>query len=446
MTTNQNLPLETIHNMAAAFENTPILNAAQSALLHTRLSDATMRWQAFRDIDHTFSNVVTGEMPITHQKQSGRCWIFAALNLLRIFMGRKYKLEDFEFSQNYLMFFDKLEKSNYFLENIITTGRDPYDSREVMFLVKEPLGDGGQWPMFVNLVKKYGLIPKKCMPDTQQSQNTLLMNQLLTKKLRSNAAVLREKVQQGADLADLKRTKMEMMGVIYNILTACLGTPPSEFDWGFTDKDKKHHCHKGLTPHIFLEKFVPINLDDYVCLINCPMRDTPYNELFTVKFLGNVIEGNPTLYVNLPIDQLKEYAIASLLKDEPLWFGSDVGKSFHRDKGIMNDQLYTQDLFFNTSFAFSKQERLELGESQMTHAMLINGVDLVDQKPKKWRVENSWGKDYGEKGFFIMTDGWFDDHVYEVVVNKKYLHKDILAILKKDPIMLNPWHPMGAVA
>jgi bleomycin hydrolase len=446
MLKQKNVTKEMLNEFSAYFQHTPTFKIAQSALLNTKIQDTAMKWERFREINHHFSNVVSNEMKITHQKQSGRCWIFAACNLLRILIGRKHDIDQFELSQNYLMFFDKLEKSNLFLENIINTVEQSCDSRDVMFLLNNPIGDGGQWHMFTNLVKKYGLIPKSAMPDTFQSQNTHVMNNLLLKKLREFAFILRKDISENKSRDELTKRKTLMLRTIHNMLQTFLGNPPETFSWEYYDKKNKFHSIKDLTPQAFLKDHLPVNLSDYVCLINCPMKDTPYNEVYTVKFLGNVIEGDVIRYVNLPIEKLKEYTIASLQKDEPVWFGCDVGQSFHRDQGIMDLDLYDYNTFFNTKFPMNKQDRLEYSESKMTHAMLINGVDLSHGKSTKWRVENSWGKDVGKEGFFIMTDSWFDEYVYEVAIHKRFLPKEIIQLENRDPVVLPPWHPMGSLA
>ncbi|MBM3201130.1 MAG: C1 family peptidase [Chlamydiae bacterium] len=428
------------------FQESAPLKISQSAFLHTKITDTAMNWDRFANTQHYFSKVISHEMKITNQKQSGRCWLFAACNMLRILIGRKYNIDQFELSTNHLMFFDKLEKINFFLENIIKTADEPYDSRNVMFLLHSPIGDGGQWHMFVNLVKKYGLMPKSAMPDTFQSQNTVTMNHLLLKKIREFAMTLRKCKRENRPTSEIADIKAEMLKTVHAMLESFLGTPPQEFDWEFYDKNGKFHSFKKISPHEFVEKHVPVNLSDYVCLINCPMQDTPYHQTFTVEFLGNVVEGSIVRYVNLPMDMLKRLTLASLQKDEPVWFGCDVGQSFHRDQGIMDLKLYQFETMLQTKFPLTKQQRLEHGESKMTHAMLLNGVDIVDNHPTKWRVENSWGKDYGKDGFFVMTDAWFDEYVYEVAIHKRFLDKAIIELEKQSPITLAPWHPMGALA
>lgn len=444
---NSKILLKTIKEYRKKTEENPQVRLARNSSIKTNFVDIAMDWEAFRKIDHTFSDVVTGEMKVTNQKSSGRCWGFAGLNLFRIYLGRKYNLKQFEFSQNYFMFWDKLEKSNFFLESIIKTADEPRDSRLVMHLLADPVQDGGQWHMFVNLINKYGVVPKSEMPESFQSSNSMRMNRMVTRKLREFAITLRNSQNDGASAKDLQVQKNQMLESIYKILTICLGTPPEKFDWQIRDKDKKFHRFENLTPKQFYKDYVGLNLDDYVCLINCPMSDKTYNEVYTVDYLGSVIEGASIRYLNLKSQRLKEVSIASIKDDNPVWFGCDVGKHFSRDVGIMDMDIYDFKLFYDTTFPINKAQRLEYGDSQMTHAMLFTGVDLDGKgKPRKWRVENSWSKKYGDDGYYIMTDNWFDEYNYEVVVHKDYLDEDELNIYEKDPVHLPPWDPMGALA
>ncbi|MBL7013199.1 MAG: C1 family peptidase [Candidatus Marinimicrobia bacterium] len=425
----------------------PQIRMARNASIKSNFVDIALDWDAFRRIDHTFSDVVTGEMKVTNQKSSGRCWGFAGLNLFRIYLGRKYKLKGFEFSQNYFMFWDKMEKSNYFLESILRSANEPREGRLVMHLLSDPIQDGGQWHMFVNLIKKYGVVPKSEMPETYQSSTSMRMNRMITRKLRGFAIDLRNASKDGANLEKLQSMKDDMMSVVYQMLTISLGTPPDTFDWQVRDKDKAFYRFENLTPQSFFENHVGLNLDDYVCLIDCPMSDKEYHETYTVDYLGNVIEGEMIRYLNLPVQRLKDAAIASINEDNPVWFGCDVGKHFSRNMGVMDLDIYDFELFYNTDFPMSKADRLEYGDSQMTHAMLFTGVDLDNEKKsKKWRVENSWGDKYGDKGYDIMTDPWFDEYTYEVVVHKDYITEEEFEIYQKDPVPLKPWDPMGALA
>ena len=419
---------------------------SMNAATRTDVRRVAMNWESFREIDHTFSEKVSGEMKATSQKRSGRCWGFAGLNLLRIYLGRKYKIKNFEFSQNYFMFYDKLEKANYFLENIIETSEKPTDSRLIMHLLDSPIQDGGQWDMFVNLLMKYGTVPKKVMAESYHSSNSSQMNKLVTRKLREFAKDLRSAISSGKSTAQVSKMKDEMLSVIYKMLCISLGTPPEKFDWSIRDKKDKFHRFTDLTPQTFFKNHVGIDLNDFVCLINDPRPFTDYNKTYTVDYLGNVHGGNIIRYLNLENEELKKYTIKSIKADDPVWFGCDVGKFFTRQFGVMDTSLFEFDKFYGTSFGMSKSERLEYGDSVMTHAMLFTGVDLKNNKPIKWRVENSWGPDHGEKGFDIMTDPWFDQFMYEVVVHKKHLTKKLVEMYKTEPISLPPWDPMGSLA
>ena len=439
--------LKTITEFRKSTDANPQVRLARNAAVRGDVMDLAMNWEAFRRIDHTFSDIVTGQMKVTNQKSSGRCWGFAGLNLFRIYLGRKYNLKKFEFSQNYFIFCDKLEKSNYFLENIIKTADEPLDGRLVMHLLTDPIQDGGQWHMFVNLIEKYGVLPQTEMPESFQSSQSMRMNRMITRKLRGFAKDLRVAYEKGADTKKLRVMKEDMLRTIYQMLTICLGSPPEKFEWQIRDKDKKFHRFEKLNPKQFYKEHVGLDLNDYVCLINCPMSDKAYNEIYTVDYLGNVVEGSIIRYLNLPSKRLKEVAAASIKDDHPVWFGCDVGKYFHRNLGVMDMDIFDFELFYSTDFPMTKTDRLEFGDSQMTHAMLFTGVDLDGRgHPRKWQVENSWGEKRSDKGYDIMTDSWFDEYNYEVVVYKDYITKDEFSLYQKDPVVLPPWDPMGALA
>ena len=440
------ITLSNVDKYLKKFTSDPQARISMNAATRTDVRRVAMNWESFREIDHTFSEKVSGEMKATSQKRSGRCWGFAGLNLLRIYLGRKYKIKNFEFSQNYFMFYDKLEKANYFLENIIETSEKPTDSRLIMHLLDSPIQDGGQWDMFVNLLMKYGTVPKKVMAESYHSSNSSQMNKLVTRKLREFAKDLRSAISSGKSTAQVSKMKDEMLSVIYKMLCISLGTPPEKFDWSIRDKKDKFHRFTDLTPQTFFKNHVGIDLNDFVCLINDPRPFTDYNKTYTVDYLGNVYGGNIIRYLNLENEELKKYTIKSIKADDPVWFGCDVGKFFTRQFGVMDTSLFEFDKFYGTSFGMSKSERLEYGDSVMTHAMLFTGVDLKNNKPIKWRVENSWGPDHGEKGFDIMTDPWFDQFMYEVVVHKKHLTKKLVEMYKMEPISLPPWDPMGSLA
>lgn len=442
------ITLENIQSFKSKINQDNTVKMARNAATRNEVTELAMDWEHFRRIDHAFSDVVTGEMPVTNQRSSGRCWGFAGLNLFRIYLGRKHNLKEFQFSQSYFMFWDKLEKANYFLESILKTADQEWNSRLLMHLLADPIQDGGQWDMWVNLINKYGVVPQSEMPESFQSSKSGRMNRMITRKLRENAKKLRDFKQRGVGNDELQTMKIEMLEVIFRLLVIHLGTPPDSFDWQVRDKDNNFHRFENLTPTSFYRDHVELDLNDYVCLINCPMSDKKYNKVYTIEFLGNVMEGLPIRYLNVESDVMKKSAIKAIKNDDPVWFGCDVGKHFHQDLGVMDIDLFDFDMFYGTEFGLNKASRLEYGDSRMTHAMLFTGVDLdLKGEPIKWRVENSWGDKAGNKGYHIMTDNWFDEYNYEIVAHKSFLPDDLIAVFEtSDPISLQPWDPMGALA
>ena len=397
-------------------------------------------------MDRVFSiDIDTGK--VADQKRSGRCWMFAALNTMRHSMREKLHMkDDFELSQNYTFFWDKLEKSNYFLENVLQTAELPTSDRKVAWLMQTPQQDGGQWDMLVALIQKYGVVPQTVMPETFNSSNSMEINKQLNLKLRKDAVELRELVAANKSDADIQKAKEKMLNEIYRMLAYTFGEPPANFDFEYRDTDNNYHRIENITPQEFFKKYVGWNLDDYVSIINAPTADKPFNHMYTVEMLGNVLGGRQVRHLNLDMQTFRKVAIEQLKHGESVWFGSDVGQESDRKKGIMDTNLYHQDELFDVDFSMSKAERLDYCESMMTHAMVLTGVDLVDGQPTKWKVENSWGDKVGEKGFFVMSDDWMEEFCYQIVVNKKYLPKDLQEILKEEPTVLAPWDPMGALA
>lgn len=385
----------------------------------------------------------------TDQERSGRCWMFASLNTFRIHTMRKFNLKNFEFSGAYALFWDKLEKANWFLENIIDTLDEPLDGRLVQFLLSDPVGDGGQWDMFRALVKKYGVVPKEAMPETACSSNTSDLNTFLTRYLRKCACELRHANESGENDSALEQLKSAMLANVLRLLESCLGVPPTTFDVRLRDKDDNLVLTGTYTPQEFFADAVGIELDDYVSLISAPTDDKPFYRTYTVSRLGNVVEAGGVLYLNLPPRELKSAAATQLKADLPVWFGCDVDQSFVRDSGVMDlDALDVDSLFgFDILAGFDKASRLDYGESCMTHAMVLEGVNFDNQgNSTLWKVENSWGKDRAKDGFDSLTDAWFDEYVYQVVVDKKFLTDEQREMLVQEPLVLNPWDPMGSLA
>ena len=386
---------------------------------------------------------------ICDQKRSGRCWMFASLNTMRYRIMKKLGLKTFELSQAYPLFWDKYERSNWFFENIIATAADELASREVAYLLRDPLGDGGQWDMFRSLVKKYGVVPKEAMPETACSSSTGDLNKYLTRYLRHGAKRLRDAVAGGADAAALDAIKRELMDGVYRVLAICLGEPPATFDVRIRDEKNELKASGTYTPQAFFAEFVDMDLDAYVSVINAPTADKPYMRSYTVKYLGNVVEDGTVRYVNLPIEALRRAAVAQLKDGLPVWFGSDVDQGFLRDDGVIDPEALDVDRLFDLPIeaGLDKAARLDYGESLMTHAMTLQGVNLDEAgEPTLWRIENSWGADRGKKGYDIGSARWFDEYVYQVVVDRKYLTAEEFAAYESEPVELAPWDPMGALA
>ena len=386
----------------------------------------------------------------TDQKRSGRCWMFASLNTMRTRIIDRYNLKTYELSQAYPLFFDKVEKSNWFLENVLDTLDEPLSGRLMAHLLADPVSDGGQWDMFRALVKKYGVVPKEAMPETACSSNTRDMDAYLTRYLRGAAKRLRESHEAGVGTDDLRAMKKEMMDEVTSLLITCLGEPPAQFDVRLRDKDDELVLTGTYTPQEFFDKVVDMPVDDYVSVISAPTADKPFGHTYTVSRLGNVVEAGGVRYLNLPVERLKELAVAQLQEGLPVWFGCDVIQSYLREEGIMDTaSLDVDGLFgFPVEGCMDRAERLDYGESLMTHAMVLEGVNLdAAGKPTLWKVENSWGDKRAKDGFDSITDAWFDEYVYQVVVDKRFLADDERKTYEtEEPTVLAPWDPMGSLA
>jgi bleomycin hydrolase len=442
MTTIQTTPIstETIQTFRDAFEEDTSAKVSQNAVGQTTIDDVALVRDVVQGTDFTFSTRLD-EWKASNQRQSGRCWLFAALNMLRVPAMKKMNVKEFEFSQNWAMFWDKFERANWFLQHIIDTADCDIDDRTVAFLLGDPIGDGGQWNMFVNVVHKHGLVPKTAMPETQSSSCTAKMNMILKWKLRSGAELLRE---AGADMETVRE---EVLGGIWRILCIHLGTPPTKFMWQWQDKDKKFHRTGEMTPLEFANEYIETPLDEYVCVVNDPRETSPLLTTYTVECLGNVVGGELVKYLNIDTTAMKTLTQKMLEDGKPVWMGCDVGKMFRRDIGIWDAKLFNFEDVYGTKLGLTKAQRLDYHQTLMTHAMLFTGVDVLDGVPVKWRVENSWGdENVGEKGFHAMNDSWFDEYMFEVAIEKKYLSADMLAAWEEEPTVLSPWDPMGSLA
>ncbi|XP_068679039.1 bleomycin hydrolase-like [Montipora foliosa] len=414
-------------------------------------------------VNHVYKHKVKEVKPVTNQRASGRCWIFAFLNAIRQKFVQHFNLEDFEFSQQYLYFWDRIERAYFFIdvyEKLARKGEDP-DGRLMMFLLSNPLNDGGQWDMLINLVEKYGLVPKEVWPEAFTAGRSMRLRKIMNYKLREYAVKLKELVDKKNSEAEIKEAKAKMMNEVYRITSICLGSPPQSFDWEYFDKSKAYCKLSAVTPLQFYNQHVkPVyNPLDKVCLVNDPRN--PYNKLLTVEYLSNMVNGRQVLYNNQSVDVLKKLSAASLRDNEAVWFGCDVGKHFERKIGALHLNIHNYELAFGISMLnLDKAQRLLYGDSLMTHAMVFTGVswegnmdskqegdkDSLELKTTKWRVENSWGEEKDKPGYLMMTDEWFTEFVYEVVVDKKYVPADVMAVLEEEPIVLPAWDPMGSLA
>ena len=430
----------------AAYEANPKFAAMENAISHNGLLASLEKRSAAVENTPIFSLDLTKDK-VSDQKASGRCWMFAALNTFRHKMIAGFQLEDFELSQAHTFFWDKYEKSNWFLEQVIATADQELTSRKVKFLLDTPQQDGGQWDMVVALFEKYGVVPKSVYPESISSSNSRELNQILNKLLRQDAQILRELRAEGAESAELQTKKEELLQEVFNFLAMNLGLPPRQFDFSYRDKDNHFHSESGLTPLTFYQKYVDLKLDDYVSIINAPTADKPYGRSYTVEMLGNVVGSKPVRYLNVEMDRLKELAITQMKAGETVWFGSDVGQSSNRKAGVMAEGMHDFTASMDIRLTQDKAGRLDYSESLMTHAMVLTGVDLDENgKAKKWKVENSWGEKVGNKGYFVASDAWMDEYTYQIVVRKEFLTAAELAAYEAEPLVLSPWDPMGALA
>ncbi|ABP90675.1 TPA: aminopeptidase C [Streptococcus suis] len=424
----------------------PSLQATENAVSHNGLLKSLETRQSAIDNDYVFSIDLTKDA-VSNQKASGRCWMFAALNTFRHKLISDFKLENFELSQAHTFFWDKYEKSNWFLEQIIATADQEIGSRKVKFLLDTPQQDGGQWDMVVALFEKYGVVPKSVYPESISSSASRELNQYLNKLLRQDAQILRDLLAKGASPEEVQTQKENLLQEIFNFLAVNLGLPPRSFDFAYRDKDNVYHRDTNVTPQAFYEKYVGLKLSDYVSIINAPTTDKPYNKSYTVELLGNVVGAPAVRYLNVEMNRFKELAIAQLKAGESVWFGSDVGQSSNRQTGIMATNTYDFSSGLGIHFHQDKAGRLDYSESLMTHAMVLTGVDLDDnEQPLKWKVENSWGDKVGDKGYFVASDSWMDEYTYQIVVRKEFLTQEELAAYQAQPQVLAPWDPMGALA
>ena len=414
------------------------------ALVKNSLLTVASSQDEIKEMDFNFDiNIKT--LPAANQKASGRCWLFAATNVCREVIAKKLNLASFELSQSYLAFYDRLEKSNYLLEAVIELIDKEYDDRTLAFLLQNGVGDGGQWDMLVSLANKYGLCPKNVYPETNTSSATRETAQLINFTIRKFASDAKA-LYQTKGLEAVRKEKEEVLNKIYFLLVNAYGLPPEKFDFEYTDKDGNYHLEKGFDALSFKEKYLGDSLNDYVSLINAPTKDKAFGKTYTVQYLGNVVGGKQVTHLNVTMGRMKELILKQLRDDRIVWFGSDVGFYGDREEGVWDDTRFDLNTPFGLDLKMNKGESLDYHASQMNHAMCITGVSFKEGIPSKWKIENSWGKDRAKDGYYIMSKSWFDQFVYQAVVDKKYLNEEELKALQGEPVVLKPWDPMGSLA
>ena len=426
-----------LRQISAAYEGNAADKALRNALNSTPINTLAVSADKIAMMDTHFSNEVK-TLGRTDQKSSGRCWLFTGLNVLRARMNQKHDLGAFTFSQNYLFFYDQLEKANLFLQGVIDTRNLPMEDRTVDWLFAHPIGDGGQFTGVSNLVMKYGVVPADVMPETLNANNTSQMRAQITNKLREDGLRLRE-----AKPKDVQALKVQMLGEIYRMLALCLGVPPTEFTWARYNGKGEFVSEKTYTPKSFYQEFIGEDLENnYIMVMNNPA--VPYNKVYEIEYDRHVYDGQNWVYLNLPIERIKEMAIASIKDNTALYFSCDVGKFLDRKRGIADLGNFDYESLMGVTFGMDKKERILTHASGSTHAMTLIAVDIKEGVPVKWMVENSWGAATGYKGNIIMTDEWFNEYMFRLVVEKKYVPADIMALMAQKPVMLPSWDPMFA--
>lgn len=439
----QTISEKELKEIQASFVKDPATTAIQNVLTQ----DENIRENALnRDLqgklDHHFSHrvYVNG---ITNQYKSGRCWMFTSLNVLRPSVMERYDVDKFNFSHNYLYFWDMFEKSNLFLENMINTSDEPLDNRIVETLFKDPIGDGGVWNLYYNLGEKYGVVPQEVMPETAHSNNTSQLGSLLKEKLRREGYLLREAAAQGVTEFSLRKQKVEAMKEVYRLLALCLGEPPHRFDWRYKTRSGELKTLKDYTPQQFYREITPSDYSpkNYIMIMNDPTR--AYYELFEIENYRNTVEGINWIYLNLPNEEIKKAAIASIKGNEAMYTSSDVGKQFNRKSGILDPEMFDYESLLGIKLDMDKKSRILTRQSGSAHAMALVGVDLNEKgEPVKWEFENSWGSEAGNRGYLTFTDRWFDEYIFRAVIHNKYLSPKALKALSGKPKQLPMWDYM----
>lgn len=433
------LSFDEIAKFAQDYQDSKQNKVAEMATVTNGVQKASFNSEKVRSLNRTFSIEIKTDQ-VTNQKQSGRCWLFAALNTLRHDFAKKYKAKNFVFSQSYLFFWDRLERANIFFDNILQTADQDLDNRTVHSYLRGPDTDGGQWAMAVSLIRKYGLVPDYAYDESFTANSTASFNTALNMKLREDGLILR-KLARAGKTEEVESKRKKFLSEVYRMAVIAFGEPTKKFDLEFRNDDGDYVLDQDLSPLDFWHQYFDDDLDDYVVLFNAP--DHEMNKLYALPFEDNVVGGTPVHFLNTNIQNLKEAAIKQLKAGETIWFGCDVGKESDRQLGIMTKDLFQTDTLFDIKTQLNKKERLQTGASGSTHAMTLVGVDVVDGQPRQWKVENSWGEKVGKNGYFVMSDDWFDEYLFKVVVKKEFLSDELVKLWNGEATPVEPWDSMA---
>lgn len=436
MTEEHDLTSKMVEKLKKEFHSRKDAEIIARAIQKNGIKAASEDPTASERLHRAFSYEIKTGKP-TNQRHSGRCWSFAALNTLRHKFATKYKFKDFELSQNYLFFWDRIERANMFFQKIIATADKPLHDRTVDFYLSFALNDGGQWANAASIIEKYGVVPEYVMPDTHNTKDTSDVAEVFDSLMRKDAIELRTMVQTNASATELQEAQERMMGDVYKIAAYSFGEPPAKFDLEYRDDDKKFHQVLGLTPLKFYHEYFDTNLSDYVVVTNAPDHEMDRNYLMPAQ--DSVVDGLPIKFVNVPFAELQEGAIKQLQAGETVWVGNDVLQQMDRKRGLMDAKLYHREELLDVDFVMDKKHRLETKQAVVSHAMTLTGFDMVNDQPTRWKIENSWGKDNGDNGYFVMTQDWFEEYTYEAVINKKYLSDRVKKVAASEPVTLPAW-------
>lgn len=436
MTEEHDLTSKMVEKLKKEFHSRKDAEIIARAIQKNGIKAASEDPTASERLHRAFSYEIKTGKP-TNQRHSGRCWSFAALNTLRHKFATKYKFKDFELSQNYLFFWDRIERANMFFQKIIATADKPLHDRTVDFYFSFALNDGGQWANAASIIEKYGVVPEYVMPDTHNTKDTSDVAEVFDSLMRKDAIELRAMVQTNASATELQEAQERMMGDVYKIAAYSFGEPPAKFDLEYRDDDKKFHQVLGLTPLKFYHEYFDTNLSDYVVVTNAPDHEMDRSYLMPAQ--DSVVDSLPIKFVNVPFAELQEGAIKQLQAGETVWVGNDVLQQMDRKRGLMDAKLYHREELLDVDFVMDKKHRLETKQAVVSHAMTLTGFDMVNDQPTRWKIENSWGKDNGDNGYFVMTQDWFEEYTYEAVINKKYLSDRVKKVAASEPVTLPAW-------